>query len=377
MNSNMKTVCSENQCVGCKACITVCKHGAITVIDDGICLNAVIDETKCMNCSSCYRICQNNSEILYYSPVYWKQGWTSDEIRMTSSSGGIAQSLMRTFLTKGGEVYSCTYKYGEFIYRKVNSVENTKDFVGSKYVKSCPDTVFSPIKETLKKGSKVLFIGLPCHVQALKLFVGKYSENLYCVDLICHGTPSREMLKRYLKEEGVEINTVTRISFRNQNRFFLRVDNELLSNNDIDYWIYPFLKGLTYTENCYNCKFARFERVSDMTIGDAWGTNLSKEEQSKGISLMLINTQKGNELLKSIEVYLEEVDIERIKERNTQLVKPSEKPVERMIFESNYQNGYKKTIKKCYGKLILKKKLRNTFIGKVYKKLTVKTGNDI
>ena len=126
---------------------------------------------------------------------------------------------------------------------------------------------------------------------------------------------------------------------------------------------------MTYTENCYNCKFARFERVSDLTVGDAWGTDLPKEERSKGISLMLVNTQKGDELLRSTDVYLEEVDIEKIKSRNTQLVRPSEKPAERTIFESDYQNGYKKAIKKCYSKLIFKKKLRHTAVGKVIKKL--------
>ena len=339
-------------------------------MDNGISLNAVIDQTKCVNCGSCYRICQNNNEILYNTPLYWKQGWAPDEIRRTSSSGGIAQFLMRSFLTNGGEVYSCTFQNGEFIYGRVNSVGAIKDFVGSKYVKSCPEAVFDPISKDLKKGKKVLFIGLPCHVQALKLLVGRNLEKLYCVDLICHGSPSGAVLKQYLKEEGIDINTIPRLSFRDQNRFSLRVDGDQLSaKNEIDYWMHPFLKGLTYTENCYNCRFARFERVSDLTIGDAWGTDLPKEERSKGISLMLVNTQKGDELLRSTDVYLEEVDIEKIKSRNTQLVRPSEKPAERTIFESDYQNGYKKAIKKCYSKLIFKKKLRHTAVGKVIKKL--------
>ena len=366
----MKNVCDDNQCVGCMACISVCNYSAITVMDNGINLNAVIDETKCINCGSCYKICQNNNEILYNTPLYWRQGWAPYNIRMTSSSGGIAYSLMKRFFSNGGNVYSCMFQKGQFIYRKVNSVEDIKNFIGSKYVKSCPDTVFDLIKKDLKNGIKVLFIGLPCHVQALKLCVGENLEKLYCVDLICHGTPSREMFKQYLKEENIDINTILRLSFRNKNKFSLRVeDDQLSTKNEIDYWMYPFLNGLNYTENCYNCKFARFQRVSDLTIGDAWGSDLSKEDQEKGISIMLINTKKADELLKSIEVYLEEVDIEKIKSRNTQLVKPADKPLERIKFEKYYHSGYKKAVLRCYTKLIIKQKLRNTLIGKVYKKL--------
>ena len=54
-----------------------------------------------------------------------------------------------------------------------------------------------------------------------------------------------------------------------------------------------FLCSLMYTDNCYECKYAKLERVSDLTIGDAWGTELT-EEMKQGVSLALSQTRVKN-----------------------------------------------------------------------------------
>lgn len=89
-----------------------------------------------------------------------------------------------------------------------------------------------------------------------------------------------------------------------------------------------FLHGLCYTENCYACQYARLERVSDVTLGDSWGTDLPIEEQKKGISLALIQTEKGQKLLSDAGVITLEVDHEKARKANNQLYEPSHKPNE-------------------------------------------------
>ena len=75
-------------------------------------------------------------------------------------------------------------------------------FVGSKYVKSNPIGIYSKIEEHLKAKEKVLFIGLPCQVAGLKNYIKRldksFQDNLYTVDLICHGTPSPRLLEQFL-----------------------------------------------------------------------------------------------------------------------------------------------------------------------------------
>ena len=46
----MKTVCKQDYCTGCMACVGKCKKEAITIKDTLLAYNAIIDESKCINC---------------------------------------------------------------------------------------------------------------------------------------------------------------------------------------------------------------------------------------------------------------------------------------------------------------------------------------
>lgn len=105
----MKTVCLENDCVGCKACVDICPKNAIAVIDSLTSYNALIDESLCVNCDMCHQICQNNNAITLLDSKVWKQGWADDNIRNRSSSGGIASAIISAFIKNGGVVCSCTF----------------------------------------------------------------------------------------------------------------------------------------------------------------------------------------------------------------------------------------------------------------------------
>lgn len=47
-----------------------------------------------------------------------------------------------------------------------------------------------------------------------------------------------------------------------------------------------FLSSLSYTANCYLCVYANIKRISDITLNDSWGTELSSDEWNKGIELL-------------------------------------------------------------------------------------------
>lgn len=54
-------------------------------------------------------------------------------------------------------------------------------------MKSNPYGIYKIIKKKILNGEKLLFVGLPCQVGAVINYVGEH-DNLYTVDLICHGT---------------------------------------------------------------------------------------------------------------------------------------------------------------------------------------------
>lgn len=358
-------VCEYNMCAGCMACIEVCSQKAIHIEDSLKAYNAVIDTAKCIRCNVCREVCQFNNDIEYKYPIRWQQGWIKEEsIRGKSSSGGAAAAFSRFFVKNGGIVCSCVFSNGEFGFEFAQTENELDKFKGSKYVKSNPLGIYKKIKEKLTKNN-VLFIGLPCQVAALKNFVGsKLTDKLYTVDLICHGTPSPKILENFLNDYGYFLNTITDIKFRKKNRFGLYNDYKKVAfDNGPDTYTKAFLSSLDYTENCYYCKYAKIERVSDITIGDSWGSLLSAEE-GNGISLILCQTDKGKWLVDNSGLHTENVDLERAILYNNQLKQPSSIPEKREKFMSMLQKGasFNRAFANCYPKLYYRQKLKELFI---------------
>ena len=353
----MNTVCEKGKCTGCMECIDICHKGAIQIVDSGMEYNAIIDSDKCTKCNACHKACQNNRKQDLTRPIYWKQGWARDNrIRMSSSSGGLAAAIERSFVKNGGMVCSCVFRSGRFEFDIAETEDDVSKFAGSKYIKSSPEGIYSKIAERLKAGNKILFVGLPCQVAAVKHYT-KNHQNLYTIDLICHGTPSPMILERFLDDYGIELEKIENIRFRVKNNFALEQNYKCFSvPTAMDNYLMTFLNSTTYTENCYECKFAQLERAGDITLGDSWGSELDQDVQNKGISLLLCQNEKGMELIEKTELILMDVDFERAIENNHQLQHPSLKPQQREIFFREFNKGreFKSIVKKCYPKNYLK-----------------------
>lgn len=119
--------------------------------------------------------------------------------------------------------------------------------------------------------------------------------------------------------------------------------------------------GLFIQKNCYSCKYARRERVSDITIGDSWQSNLPVEIQKKGISLILTQTQKGNLLLQEANMELKDVDLEKAVSANHQLQHPSNEPDGRNDFFKSLKEGknFNGLVKENYPKQYTKQQIKS------------------
>ena len=333
----MKTVCEQNACTGCMACINICPKDAVTINDSIEAFNAEIDQNKCIHCGMCEKVCPNLIQPSLSKPIYWRQGWAEDIIRRNSSSGGAASAIIKSFISRGGYVASCLFEKGEFGFAVTNDLENAKRFAGSKYVKSNPGSIYQEIKQLLKQNEKVLFIGLPCQSAAAQNICGKH-KNLYTADLICHGTPSSKLLKQYITEQGVDWGNISDIKFRENKYFGLESNGVRLTPRRVqDSYLRAFLNCVDYTENCYSCRYATLDRVSDITLGDAWG-QLSNTIPG-GVSLILCQTKKGIELIESSGIDLKDVDIDVAVKENHQLEYPSKRHPGREKFFNELRKG--------------------------------------
>lgn len=369
----MKTVCDANKCVGCSACADICPQRAITLKDHLSHMSAEIDEEKCVKCGACYNICQVAHPIPRQASIEWFQGWSSNsEIRKNGTSGGIGGELARSFVAKGGHVCSCIFEDGEFRFKLTNNPNDLAAFAGSKYVKSTPHGIYKQIRKILYKNEKVLFIGLPCQCAAMKKFASTFkADGLYIVELVCHGTPSAGTLGHFLSQYDLNLKNMDSIRFRKGGLYQVGIgDKPITRPGAMDPYSLAFFYSMSCTENCYSCPYASTERVADITIGDPWSSELHPAEGSKGLSLILVNTQKGTELITSSHICLKSIDIEAERKVNPQLhtkpVKPEKwdtffeglnkgKPFNQVVWDCCPKNSFRQAVKSIAFRLHLKK----------------------
>lgn len=354
----MIDICKKDDCVGCGACLSACSKSAISMKPDKLgFLYPVIDQNKCIDCGSCVKSCLNNRKPIFNEPLHSLVGYAADPSeQVTSTSGGLASVIMRSILKQEGVVYGCSGENAHKIkHIRIKSTEEISKLKGSKYVQSYMGSTYKNVATDLKANRIVLFIGTPCQVAGLKAYLkGNVYDNLYTVDFVCHGVPSQQLLDDAIKEGGCSCNglrLVNRVKEKgHESKYTLR----LLKNNEIVYddtypslgYITGFLCGLYYRENCYQCKFARRERVSDITLGDFWDRNNQINDltnKKKGLSMIIVNTEAGDRLLKSCGNSFKAIswDYEDFICRNGQLKQPIKRHSKRDEFESLYcSKGY-------------------------------------
>lgn len=341
-NYMKNTVCQPDMCSGCMACLDVCKVDAIRIVDSLKAYNAIKTE-GCIECGACQKVCQQNNPPIANSSTSWYQGWAkNDDIRRSASSGGYASAISKAFILHDGYVCSCVFKDGIFGFEIINDVNSLNLFAGSKYVKSNPIGIYSKIKTLLRDGKSLLFIGLPCQVAALKKYLGtKLQLNLYTIDLICHGTPSPKLLDHFLNQYNLSLSDLKSIQFRSKKDYSPKQTDCLsfVPMGSVDYYSVSFLHSLTYTNNCYSCHYAKKERVSELTLGDSWGTSIEEDSIHKGVSLVLCQNDKGKYLLNIADLELKPVDFQIAVSKNSQLRHPSLRPQAWYNFFSRLEKG--------------------------------------
>lgn len=302
-------------CCGCGACQQSCPRKCISMVPDGEgFLYPQVDEKECVNCGLCEKVC----------PILAKQkpqpgeveaymAYTSDEaLRSRSSSGGIFSVLAREVLDRGGVIAGAAFDE-DFSVRHI-LVEKDADLDrlrGSKYVQSRVEDTYAQISKLLKQGRLVLFTGVSCQVAGLKAFLGRDYENLYTVDVLCHGVPSPKVWARYCREqEGAYGQKLEGVSFRDKRTGWRRYSIALNFGADTyycrpskdDLYMQVFLRDICLRPSCHSCRFKAVPRLSDLTIGDAWGVekHMPDMDDDRGTSVVLVNSQKGRDLWKTV-----------------------------------------------------------------------------
>ena len=313
----MEKIVERCDCCGCSACATTCAHSAIKMVEDeGGFLYPSINQDQCVDCGLCKTVCpilkRDNDEYIVEKQIIYACHNNDVTEWKASSSGGLFRILADYVIEREGYVAGAVYD-DEMVVRHVltDKREELGKYRGSKYVQSDTRAIFKQVKEQLNNDNWVLFTGTPCQVEALNCFLRKPYEKLVTCDIICTSVPSPRAFKDYIsfleKKYGSKVArgnmkdktkgwpyAKTRIYFQNGKTIFDTLDADL--------WIKAWSTELLNRPSCEHCRFTNYKRPGDITIGDCWPVFHKKHAFSSpnGISQIMINTEKGQEVFEAI-----------------------------------------------------------------------------
>lgn len=279
-----------------------------------------------------------------------------ESIRASSRSGGIFTALSDNFLN-GGVVYGCVLDDNFNAHHvRVEDTVGRDAMRGSKYIQSKIGDCFRLVKKDLEEGRKVLFSGTSCQVAGLRCFLQKDYANLLCVDIVCHGVPSPTVWHKYLDwiSQGKK---VTGVDFRNKKDFgwAAHVETIKMGDDKVDSEVF---KNLFYGHNvlrpsCYECPYKSIHHPGDITIADYWGIDKAVPgfNDNKGVSLVLVNTDKGQEYFEKVKNYVEWRETRIEDSMQPPLKAPFPRPKERDVFWKEFKTKNFSYIAKKYGGL--------------------------
>lgn len=327
-------------CTGCTACENICGHSAITMCEDeeGF-LFPSIDEAKCVKCGLCEKICPvnnnySNKEAEQHSFIAVTK---KKEFYSESASIGVCTMLAKYVVDRQGYVYGVMldetdWKAYHVCVKDNQGIERIRN---SKYLQSNPRKTFLEVRERLKRKELVLYVGTPCQIAGLKAFLRKDYDNLYTIDIICHGVFSPKLMKYEVDYwETLFHCKIHNLRFRSKRVYKANVGNV---NFDLDDGTHieryaassPTYRCFAYADDgknynlrlsCYNCKFRAKRRYGDISVGDPWFVDWSAVK-TKSIrkydgakTIFFANTYKGRRLVDEVasNMILEELPFEKL-----------------------------------------------------------------
>lgn len=341
----MINITLSKDCCGCEACSQICPKQCISLKRDteGF-LYPKVDTTVCIECGLCEKVCPiiNQFEEKRPSAVYAAKN--NDELeRLSSSSGGIFILVAKQVISEGGVVFGVKFDENwNVVHDYCETIEELSKFQGSKYVQSRIGDSYKTVEKFLKNGRKVLFTGTSCQVTGLKHYLRKEYDNLFTIDVVCHGVPSPMVWDNYLNDikrakRSIGKNSVslslnetsfilTDVSFRDKTNGWkkygfkityvaCKATENTVSKSPINpqeisliepfcdnIYMKGFLMDLYLRPSCYYCQAKAGKAHSDITIADYWGIQnyYPQFDDDKGVGLILINSSKGDKMYNSL-----------------------------------------------------------------------------
>ena len=351
----MIDITDKSKCCGCTACVQRCPKQCIVMHEDkeGF-LYPKVDTAKCIDCGLCEKVCPvlNVADDRLPQKVLAAKN-KNEQIRKTSSSGGIFTILAEQVINDGGVVFGVKFNdKWEVVHSYTETIDGLAAFRGSKYVQSFIGDSYKKAEIFLKNGRKVLFSGTPCQISGLKHYLRKEYENLLTVECVCHGVPSPKVWREYLKEVKANsgATSIQDVCFRDKSTgwkgysvsYKCKCKQDLYKLYSAQYYDNPFMRAFLgdfiLRPSCYSCVAKAGSSGADIALADFWGIEnvLPEFDDDKGCSL-LIDYSGRAPYENGCELFAASYD-DAVK-YNPAVVRPVNKPLNRYFFFHRLNKG--------------------------------------
>ena len=345
----MINIRDKSNCIGCGNCVHVCPKQCIELqIDNEGFMYPIANASICINCGKCHQVCPVEKS-LNTKPQKLQviaANHKNNEIRMNSSSGGAFYGFAKYTLEHQGIVWGAAFTTPYYVeHIAIETLKDLSRLQKSKYLQSDITKVFPIIKQQLNEGKIVIVSGTPCQIKALNLYIKKIPENLLTIEVVCHGTPSPFIFKKYMNE----INA-THMDFRKKENGWDNYEIELTYTNGTkkrekaseNLYMKGFLRNFYLRPSCAMCPAKSFKSQADITLGDFWGINsfIPNLYDNKGTSLIVLHTPKALKIWNKIsdKYEFENATLEQAIAYNSCIIKDVSIPKERDNFWKEVNN---------------------------------------
>ena len=305
----------------CGTCEGVCPTGAVTLKWDlRVGYRLSVDVQRCTECGHCHEACPGPG-LDFSSGAWWRErnagapsedflgpwrrlwfGWAMDEtVRHAGASGGVATALMQAALETGivDAVVAVRMSAADPLAAEsviCRSPEEVAACRGSKYTAVATNIV---LRRILEEPGRYALVGLPCHIQGLRLAQRRSRRLRERVELtlgiFCGLTQEPRATAVAARQAGLDPADLSLVSYRGpgwpggmrletRQGTIRRCDYPAYLGRDVSALVPP---------RCRICPDALAE-LADVSVGDAW---LDRFTGSEGVSDLIVRTPAGERLL--------------------------------------------------------------------------------
>ena len=316
-------VVADGLCVQCGTCAGLCPHEAIEMrwsLARG--WLPLVDEGRCKDCGACLAVCPGRG-LDFARTAWWRAagegapapdflgpwrglwfGWATDEeMRYRGASGGVATAIVTGALADDlidaailvRPARDKALAMEPFVARSPDEIAGCR---GSKYNMVALNTA---LRAVLAHAGRYALVGLPCHIQGLRLAQRRYprlrDRVVLALGIFCGWSAEPRATALAARRLGLEPAALSRVRYRGPGwPGGLRLetaDGVVRERPYPDYYDDDRAMRAFTAPRCRLCPDGLAE-LADVSVGDAW---LERFAGSEGVSDLIARTPAGEALL--------------------------------------------------------------------------------